>query len=508
MKPARDLLKHSSIYMIGQILTRMASVLLLPFYTHVLSPSDYGVTAILDLTAALLSTFIAGGMVSAVTRHHFDDDNREHHDRVWWTGLTMVATVCTIICAVMFLGRHTLADVTLGKEIAQGAWFYTLAILTLWFTVVGMIIDAYLRAEKKSGTFVAISMGRLLFNVGVNVWLLVPMQMGVEGLLIGNLSATILHTLVLFIVFVKSRGRCIIDKVIGHQMFRFAAPLVFTAIASMAMHEADRYFLRIWESMSDVGVYALAHKIGFAVNTLCLLPFISIWHVAIYDIEKMPDSRKVFGQFFGWFTSGMGILLLGASLTVHPILPLLTPDAYGNAIDLISVVLLGFFVFGLSFMFEVPSLLTKKTRLMIPGAILGLAVNIVANIVLIPIMGAWGAAWAGVLTYLAFSFTILAACRTVMKISYPWWRTAGTTTGFCLTYVALRYGVFPGVGQWAQIGLSVGACVAWALMLFGKVGLEQAILYLRNRRSAAVDSSPEPDELTEKSEPEPQPTTA
>ena len=50
MKPVRDLLKHSSVYMIGQILTRMTSVLLLPFYTHELSTADYGVVGILDLT--------------------------------------------------------------------------------------------------------------------------------------------------------------------------------------------------------------------------------------------------------------------------------------------------------------------------------------------------------------------------------------------------------------------------------------------------------------------------
>lgn len=491
MKAARDLLKHSSIYMIGQILTRMASVLLLPFYTHVLAPSDYGITAILDLTAALLSTFIAGGMVSAVTRHHFDEDDKSHHDRVWWTGLTMVAVVCTVICAAMLLGRHTLADLTLGKEITHGEWYYTLAILTLWFTVVGMIIDAYLRALKWSGTFVAVSMGRLVFNIAINVWLLVPMQMGVEGLLIGNLTATVLHTTVLMIIFARSRGRYIMDKVLGHQMFRFAAPLVFTAIASMAMHEADRYFLRIWNSMDDVGVYSLAHKIGFAVNTLCLLPFISIWHVAIYDIEKMPDSRQVFGKFFGWFTSGMGILLLGAALTVHPVLPLLTPDAYGSAIDLISVVLLGFFVFGLSFMFEVPSLLTKQTRLMLPGSIAGLVVNVVANILLIPILGAWGAAWAGVLTYVTFSFVVLASCRTVMKIEYPWWRAAGTTTAFCLSYVGLRYGCFPYLGTLAQIGLSIAVCAAWAVLLFGRVGMEQAVLYLRSRRTAAQQNPEE-----------------
>ncbi|MEQ9409854.1 MAG: oligosaccharide flippase family protein [Fuerstiella sp.] len=504
MKPARDLLKHSSIYMVGQILTRMASVLLLPFYTHVLTPSDYGITAILDLTAALLSTFIAGGMVSAVTRHHFDGDDERHHDRVWWTGLTMVGTVCTVICLVMFVGRHTLADVTLGAEITRGAWFYTLTILTLWFTVVGMIIDAYLRALKWSGTFVAISLGRLVLNIGLNVWLLVPMKMGVEGLLIGNLTATILHTAVLMAVFVRSRGGYLLDREIGHEMFRFAAPLVFTAIASMAMHEADRYILRIWKSMDEVGVYSLAHKIGFAVNTLCLLPFTSIWHVLIYDIEKMPDSRMVFGRFFGWFTSGMGVLLLGAALIVHPLLPLLTPDAYGTAIDLISVVLLGFFAFSLSFMFEVPSLLTKKTRLMLPGSIVGLVVNIVANLLLIPALGTWGAAWAGVLTYLAFSFVILASCRTVMKIEYPWLRASFTTAGFCLTYIGLRYGCFPYVDMWSQIGLSVGVCALWAVLLFGKVALDLlADRRLPHHSRDDSESAEPPDSADSETRPEP-----
>ena len=290
MKPLRSLLKHSSVYMIGQILTRMASVLLLPFYTNVLTPADYGITAILDLLAALLSTFIAGGMISAVTRHHFDGDDNAHQDRVWWTGLTMVGSVCSIIAIPMLLGRQTLSDLTLGQDVPNGSWLYVLTIATMWFTVVGMILDAYLRVIKWSGVFVAISLGRLLINVSLNVWLIVGMKMGVEGLLLGNLIATVLHTSVLLAVFVKTRGGYCIDREIGRQMIRFATPLVVTALAGMLMHEADRYFLRIWVSMDEVGIYSLAHKIGFAVNTLCLLPFISIWHVAIYDIDRLPDS--------------------------------------------------------------------------------------------------------------------------------------------------------------------------------------------------------------------------
>lgn len=507
MKPVRDLLKHSSVYMIGQILTRMTSVLLLPFYTHALTTADYGVVGILDLTCAILSTFIAGGMISAVTRHHFDGDDRRHHDGVWWTGLTMVFVVATVLAVPMVLGRQTLADLTLGTEITQGAWFYLLAIATMWFTVLGMILDNYLRVLKMSGVFVMISLGRLVVNIGLNVWLIAGMKMGVEGLLVGNLIATVLHTSILMCVFVKTRGGYTINSDIGWQMYRFATPLVFTALGSMLMHEADRYFLRIWESMSEVGVYSFAHKIGFAVNTLCLLPFISIWHVAIYDIERLPNARRIFEDVFGWFTSGLGILLLGASLCVHPVLPMLTPEAYGDAMDLISVVLLGFYVFGLSFMFEVPSLLTKRTRLMLPAAIGGVVATFAANVALIPVLGTWGAAWAGVITYATYSFTILFMCRRAMTLNYPWLRFVGTTSAFIASYVILRYGCFPYIGPVAQIAASVLVCAMWSAVLFGRQGLDFAVTWLKHRRQqggaapaeqqAVTVSEPATEELVE-----------
>lgn len=482
MKPLRDLLKHSSVYMIGQILTRMASVLLLPFYTHVLTTADYGVTAILDLTAAILSTFIAGGMVSAITRHHFDDGDTGHHDKVWWTGLSMVATLSFVICLPMYFGRQVLADVTLGTEIEAGAWFYSLTIMNLWFTVVVMVLDSYLRVMKWSGLFVVISLGRLILNISLNVYLMVGMNLGVKGLLIGNLISTVLHFAIMFAVFVRSRGGYSFDRTLANDMFRFASPLVITALAGMLMHEADRYILRIWVSMDEVGVYSLAHKIGFAVHTLCLLPFLSIWHVAIYDIEKMDNAKELFGKIFDWFTAGLGILILGACLSVHPVLPLLTPDAYGPAIDLIAVVLLGFYLFAMSFMFEVPSLLTKRTKLMVPGSIVGLAVNVGANILLIPVLGAWGAGWAGVLTYLTYSASILYCCRRADKIVYPWISSLTKVGLLAVSYFVIRFYVFPVTGPWVQMAVSVGICGCFAIAYFGKEGLPMLMELLHERR--------------------------
>ena len=125
---------------------------------------------------------------------------------------------------------------------------------------------------------------------------------------------------------------------------------------------------------------------------------------------------------------------------------------------------------------------------MLPGSIAGLAVNVIANMLLIPIMGSWGAAWSGVLTYLVYSFCILFACRTVMKIEYPWLRSLATTAAFCGTYVGLRYGCFPHMNEWQQIGISVGVCAFWAVFLFGNVGLDLAMERLAKSKSSDADT--------------------
>jgi len=497
MKPVRDLLKHSSIYMIGQILTRMASVLMLPLYTHCLIPAEYGIIALLDLTAALLSTLIAGGMVPAISRHHFDGDDELHFDRVWWTGLTSVTLIASTVCLPMWLFRQTLSDLTLGSDVSNGAWLYTLTALTIVIAAIGQTVDAYLRVLKWSGVFVGISLGRLFLNVGLNVWFLVGLKLGVEGLLIGNLLAATANTVVLLAVFLKTRGAFCIDLPILRQMLQFSRPLIVTSLASMMLHEVDRYLLTMYQTLEQVGVYALAHKIGFAVHTLCLLPFLSIWHVAIYEIDRLPNSQREFTRMFRWFVSGIGILFLGASLTVHPVLPWLTSDDYSQSIDLISVILLGFFVFGLSFHFEVPALLSKRTKLLIPGSIAALIVNISANVLLVPQIGAWGAAWAGVITYAVFSFTILAYCRPVKHIEYPMMTSLAKVLAFCGTFVAVRFGCFPYMGAIGQIAVSVVVCAAWAAVLLGNDFYEWWI-----SRKADIEDSVDDTSVTVSAEPE------
>ena len=91
----RDILKHSGVYGIGQLLSRLASVIMLPLYTRFLHPADYGVIAIVDLTTGILALLIGGGMTSAASRYHFEAETPEEQRTVWWTSVIVVTVLST-----------------------------------------------------------------------------------------------------------------------------------------------------------------------------------------------------------------------------------------------------------------------------------------------------------------------------------------------------------------------------------------------------------------------------
>ena len=469
MKSAKDLLKHSSIYGVGQILSRFASVLLLPLYTRCLSTSDYGCVAILDLTAGILAILIGGGLAQAVVRFHFEETSEDGERRVWWTGLSWVVACATVVTMPMALGRGLLADLTLDPGVGDGAFFYLLAAGTLWCNTIASLIETWLRVKKRSLTFVGVSLGRLLLNIGLNVWFLVGLDMGVVGLLLGNLIAAAANTLVLALVFANSLRECAFDSALLRKLRQFGTPLIVTALLSLLMHEADRYFLKHYAGLGEVGVYSLAYKIGQAVNMLFLIPFAAIWNVVMYEMAAEPNAKQNYARVFEFFTYALLIVTLAASLFAWPLLPLLTPGDYSEAVDLIPIVLLAYVLFAMHQQFSVPALLAKKTSALIPASVAGVITNVVLNLLLVPRFGATGAAWASVATYAAFSFTGLVCYRSIDRYPYPFGRLIAVGIGITATYVAARVWLLPELSMPLQLIVAASVTAIWSAVILRPV---------------------------------------
>ena len=465
--PFRVLFKHSAVFGIGQVLRRLSSFLLLPVYTNYLRPADYGIIAILDFVTTIFAIMIGAGMVNAVTRYSFEAEDEAGRNRVWWTGLTFIAGASTVILVPALIFRESLAGVALGKSVTEGALYLAIALPTMWLNIVQAIPDAYLRVRKWSSLSVAVNLFRLILNISLNVAFLVVWEMGVIGILVGNLIAVAFTACVQFFIFTRHVQSYQFDSPLLRMLLQFGMPLIVTTLLSLLMHQADRYILRLFVGMEQVGIYSLAYTIGQGVFQLCLMPFAMIWGVVIYEIAKRPDAKQIYVQVFEYFIYGLGLIMLGVSLFSKSILTLMVDPAYLPAASIIPVICLAYIFFSLHDHFRVPVMLEKRTVQLVPVYIAGALINIGGNFLLIPVLGTSGAAWVSVLTFAGFSFLGLWRYRKVDCFDYPFVKCGTVLCGMVGSYLAFQWLVHGSENVTGSIGLAAGIWFVWLFILFG-----------------------------------------
>ena len=296
---------------------------------------------------------------------------------------------------------------------------------------------------------------------------LVVLDLGITGILVGNLIAEGVNAIGLVTIFSRSLGAYAIDRVLVEKLWKFCAPLVLTSLLAVVMHQANRYFLNVFLDLDQVGLFSLAYTIAQAVNSLCLLPFAMIWGVLIYDIAEQPNAKQIYISVFEYSTYAVALVLFGVSLFAMPLLQIIVDPNFLPAARYIPVLCLAFLIFSLHEHFKVPVLLEKRTSVFIPVSVAAALVNILANLALIPLFGVVGAAWASVLTFVVYSFGGLWWYRKIDRYEYPLKKCTIVVVGMILTYM-----VFLGV-EWfgAQVGWIVFAktliWLVWTIGLFG-----------------------------------------
>ena len=463
-----SLARHSGIYALGQIVGRLASILLLPILTRYLSPADYGCIALIDLTTGLLAIVIGSGMASAVSRYHFEANDRIRESQIWWTGLTFVAVTGSLIVLPALASRSLLERVILGASQKGGAYL-ALALPTLWFGVLSQLLETELRVRKRSLLFLAISLGRLFFNIGLNLTLLIGMSLGATAILIGNLVSQALVGLVMAGIFTATHGRYRFDTKLIIPLLRFGSPLVITTLLAAIMHDADRYFLRVFMDVSQVGIYSVAYTIGMAINTCYLAPFLSIWIVSMYEIQTLPDPKPVYARIFQLFMDGLAWLILAVCLFSRPLLNWILPREFAGAADLVPVVCIAYFFFSMNVHFSVPAMVSKKTGMLLPASVAAAVVNVAANMTLIPMYGLAGAAWASVATFVVFSFFGLVIYRRIDRIEYPLVRCGLVLLGIMATVSLVGWAQDRGTYSLLSAIWAFAIWVAWGWFLFGSL---------------------------------------
>ena len=119
-RPIRDLVKHTAVYGSGFVATAAVSLVLVPVYTHYLSPSDYGLLALMLVLYGLMKTVYDLGFTNSVARFFFDEQGIDESGlrlrKMGSTALAFLAGYGGLLSASLWLFDDDVARLLTGDS--------------------------------------------------------------------------------------------------------------------------------------------------------------------------------------------------------------------------------------------------------------------------------------------------------------------------------------------------------------------------------------------------------
>ena len=436
-------LRHTLVYGLGGILAKAISFVFLPFYTHYLTPRDYGVLEILDLSMSLLGMFLNMGMTAALLRYYGAAYSEDDRRKV--VGSTFVFVILTGVL-VFLLGVPFVPAVTrlvLGRGVPPTYLYLSFAYFVLGY--VGNIPYTYMRAKEASGTLVTLDVLSTLAMLVVSIYLIAGLHLSILGVLLSPMIVGIVKVGVL-IRWMLPDIRLRIDWKLLRQTLAFGAPLILSNLTMFTLNFADRFFLQHFASLSAVGVYAVGYKFGYAISVLLIQPFNMMWQARMYMVYQRSDHREIFQQVFMLYASVLTFAGLAVALFSSEIIRLMVDPRYSASEPVVPVVAFAYVFLGLAYYLQLAMFLTGRTGLIGAVSVGAAAVNLLLDYVLIRRYGMIGAAWATVLGFLVLAAGSYVLSRRAFPLGLPIERVLRGMLLALGVYIASRYILISSLG--------------------------------------------------------------
>lgn len=414
--------KQSLIYGIGTILTRLVTFLLLPLYTNVFAPEEYGVVALAYAFTGFVIVFYRYGMDTALLKFYIDadDDNKKKYFTTIFSTQTITSLVFSV---VVFILARLLSPIFLGGDYSNLMQFVA---IILFFDALRELPLLVLRANEKPKHFILLSLINVVLLMGLNIYLVVFLKLGIEGVLIGNILASGIVLLATTPIIIKNFKIRSINTTALKEVLRFGIPFLPAALFSMIMELSDRYLLEWLANTEAVGLYSAGNNFG-KFGLLIVMGFNMGWTPYFLKMGKEKNAKELFAQITKYFSGIMGFFIVLIALWIESIIRFniggvsFFGSDYWSSTQVVPILLLGYYFFGF-YVLQLPGVFhTDRTKRIPVFRGTGAVLIILLNLILIPLFGIMGTAYSKALAYLGMAMIIWFSNIKYYKIPHSWW---------------------------------------------------------------------------------------
>ena len=403
--------------------------------------------------------------------------SEEEKSTIYSTNLIGCALASVFALSVGWLLSGPAGTRILG--VPDSAGIFTLGVLGLALSFPSESFLGRLRVENRAVTFITLQLIRLVLQVGLNVYLLVGLHLGFRSLLWSNILCNLAFSL--FGAFATFRGSGVrFSPPLFVAMLRFAVPVVAVGLSLFVFHVADRFFLKRFASLEEIGLYALGYKLGMLI-TYAAMPFTQYWSAQSYEVLKGERGPEIFSRVFTYYLTIILVASVATLAFAEPALHVLTTPGFYSAIVFVPWVVLAYLLRLVAEYIRQILYISQRPGLDVVVNVSSAVFCLIAYSVLIPAHRAMGAAWATVST--AAVMLILSAWygRRVFPVRFEIRPVAILIAGAAVVLALQR--LLPASSLVPQLLSGAAACLVYLVVVvwFGAIGRDD-----RGRIQAAV----------------------
>lgn len=448
-------------------MSRFLAIFLLPLYTSYVSAGDYGRIELLMSLMAVVVVVVRGGANFGFIRFYFLEKDPEYRRRlvrtVFWAQMTY-STLALALC-VLFASQIARA---LGIQYkphqhlqGSGTSLVIATAVLLWVNVNYAQLTNLFRAEKRSAAFTIATLINVGITIPLTVILVVVYKQGPLGIIVGNLSGT----MVVFIALLGYRREQLglqFDAHLLRQVNKFGFPLMAAGLAMWVTNFGDRFMIsKLLHGpfrLDELGQYSLAYKISSAM-VLLFTAFQIAWPAFAYSIEDESVAKRAYSYILTYLMFIAAWAAVGLSLFAPWIVRLLGKrPSYWPAADAIPALAYSSVFFAGFIVVTIATGRTRNTKFNWIAATVAAIFNFSLNLWLIPAYGMVGAAYATLAAYILLMLVRTWNAQRVYRVEYQWRR---------VVTILIAAGVLTGIGEVVprSIPLALGLTALFPLVL-------------------------------------------
>ena len=458
----RDTAKHTFIYSIGNLSTKIIGLLLLPLYTAKLSLLNYGRFTILETTSMFLTMVLGLRIVSSMMRWSAETEDRNEQGKILFNTYVILLITAIAINIIFSPIKSWLSQVFFSST--DFSHFFTIIFAIIGLEMINQVPMNLFRFRGKPIVYSSVFATKLLIVLIFNIYFLVYAEVGVIGIFYSQLIANAIQMLCTIPILLKN-FHYKFDISLIKEMLGYCIPLIFSAISVQLLAIGDRYIIKYFWDYSQVGIYSLGYKISGVLNVFVVQAFALGFLPIAYKMQDSPDAAEFFQKVFKYFSMILVFGALGVSLFSREILLVFAqkPEFY-DAYKIVPLITIAFIFKGIQYMFLLGFHYVKKTKYVAYIVTVALFVNIGLNFMLIPKLGIWGAALTTVISSLLISVISYYVSQKFYPVKYEIGKMfIAFAVGITLYLIS---GLLTETNIYFGVGIKIVLCLAFPILLY------------------------------------------